>query len=86
MSDALERFKLLLRKFHNHNMSSMDQLTYFMRGLTKATLMLIDASDEGTLRQKTNAKVMTLIENMCRNEYRLTKRVVKGKCILTVDT
>lgn len=54
-----------------------------MRGLTTDTWILIDASDEGTLREKTDVEVTTLIENMCQNEYRSTERVVKENVIDT---
>lgn len=81
-----ERFKLLLRKCPNHNMSSMDQLSHFLRGFTKATRMLIDVSTRGTLRENIDAEVTTLIKNMCQNEQRSTKRVMKGKGVLAVDT
>lgn len=33
LSDAWERFKLLLQKFPNHNISSIEQMAHFIDGL-----------------------------------------------------
>lgn len=86
LSDVWERFKLLLHKCSNHNMSSMDQLKHFMRGLTISTRIIIDALARGTMREKTDQDVKTLIENMCRNEYCSSELAIKGKGMLAVET
>lgn len=61
LSDTCERFKLLLRKCLNHNMSFMEQMIHFIIGLIKQTRMLLDASSGGTLRSKTDDEVKMLI-------------------------
>lgn len=86
MLDAFERFKLLIRKFSNYNMSSMEHMTHFTSRLTTPTQMLIDALTGGTLRANIEEEVKTLIENMCQNEYRSSDRVVMGKYVLAFDT
>lgn len=47
--------------------------------------MLLDASWDGTLRNKNEVEVKILIENMCQNEYSSSDRIVKPKGVLTVD-
>lgn len=48
--------------------------------------MLIDASNGGSLREKTDFEVKTSIENMCQNEYRSSEQADEGICVLAVDT
>lgn len=57
MSEAWERFKLLLHKCPNHKMNSMEQLTYFISGLTTPTWMFLHALVGGTLRNNTYNEV-----------------------------
>lgn len=65
-SDAWERFKLLLRKCLNHNMSVMEQMTRFTSRMKIPTRMILDASTGGTLRSNTNDEVKILIEICAR--------------------
>lgn len=52
LSDAWERFKLILRKCLNHNTGSIEEITHFMDGLRTHTRMFLDVSVWGTLRLK----------------------------------
>lgn len=53
--DAWERFKLLIHKFPNQNMSNMEQMQNFVKGLQAQVRMLIDASTGGTIRSLTKS-------------------------------
>jgi len=68
--DAWERFKLLLKRCHDHKLSEMDIMQVFTTGLKSDTRMLLDAYAGGTMKIKTNVKVRELINNMSLNEYR----------------
>lgn len=85
MSNACEIFKLLLHKCPNHNMSLMDQLSDFMKGLITTIPMLIVSSVGGAMRENIDEEVNTLIENMYRNEYHSSGQGVKGKGVLVVN-
>lgn len=85
LSNAWERFKLLLRKYLNHIMSAIEQMTHFIDSLRIQKRMLRNASTRGKLRVKTYKESKTLIENMCQNEYRSSERVVKQKGFRAVD-
>lgn len=67
--DSWERFKLLLRKFLNHNMSNMEQIQNFVKGLQTQVRMLLDASARGTIRTLTEPQVKELIVKMSLNEF-----------------
>lgn len=81
LSDAWERFKLLLQKCLNYNMSYVEKMIHFIDGLRTQTRMFLDASAGGTVRLKSDEELKTLIENMCQNEYRSSKRAMKQKGI-----
>lgn len=80
LSVTWERFKLILRKCLNHNISVMEHMTHFISGLKTPIRILFDTSARGTLIAKTYDEVNMLIENMCHNEYHLNDRVVKRGC------
>lgn len=82
--EAWGRFKLLLYRCPNHKMSTMNKW-HIYRGFKAPTRMLLDASWDGTLRNKNEVEVKILIENMCQNEYSSSDRIVKPKGVLTVD-
>lgn len=69
-SDAWQRFKLLLQRCPNHNMSVMEHMTHFIGGVKTPTRILLNVSVEGTLRNKNEEEVKTWIENMFQNKYR----------------
>lgn len=79
LHEAWERFKLSLWRYLNHNMSNMEQMQKFVKGLQSQARMLLDVSAWGTIRTLTKPHVRELIEKMSLNEYRFTrKREVKA--------
>lgn len=86
LSDAWERFNLLLHKCLIHNMSVMEHMTHVIIKMKTPTRMFCDASSGGTLKANIKDEVKTVIENMCQNEYRSSDRAVRQKCILTIDS
>lgn len=50
-------FKLLLRRCSNYNMSSLEHMTYFIRGLKAQARVLLDFSVGGTVRTKNEDEV-----------------------------
>lgn len=67
LSEAWERFKLLLCKCPNHNMNFMEQLTHLIGRLTISSQMFLDASSGGTLITKIDDETRIIIENVCHN-------------------
>jgi len=67
--DACERFRLLLKRCPPHGFDILDQMQIFTHGMNVQTRMLLDASAGGSIREKTDLEVQTLIEIMAQNEY-----------------
>ena len=64
LSEALERFRGLLRKIPTHGFSEPIQLNIFIDGLRPQSKQLLDASVGGKIKLKTPEEAMDLIENM----------------------
>lgn len=69
LNDAWERFKLLICKCPDHNMSDMEQMQNFVKGLQAQVQMLLDASTCGTIRTLTEPQVKEMIDKISLNEY-----------------
>jgi len=69
LNNAWERFKLL-KSCPTHELSQVTQMQIFIEGLKPSTWILLDASDGGSTKVKTDQEVQTLIESMAQNEYR----------------
>ncbi|MCH81430.1 hypothetical protein A2U01_0002217 [Trifolium medium] len=70
---AYERFKLLMRKCPNHNISDMEQMQIFVAGMKMHHKMILDASTGGSIKNKTQAATKELVEQMCQNEYNMSQ-------------
>ncbi|MCI64241.1 hypothetical protein A2U01_0085499, partial [Trifolium medium] len=55
-------------------MDIMEQMQIFTGGIRIQHTMHLDASTEGSINSKTAEEVKELIEQMCRNEYNMSKR------------
>ena len=64
LSEALERFRGLLRRTPTHGFSEPIQLNMFIDGLRPQTKKLLDASAGGKIKLKTPEEATELIENM----------------------
>jgi len=64
LSEALERFRGLLRKPPTHDFFEPIQLKIFIDGLRPQSKQLLDALVGGKIKMKTPEKVMDLIESM----------------------
>jgi len=69
LSEALERFKGLLRRTPTHGFSEPIQLNMFIDGLRPQTKQLLDASTGGKIKLKTPKEAIELIENMSANDH-----------------
>lgn len=70
-----------------HNMSSVEQMQHFTRGLKSQERMILDASYGDTIKIKNEDEVKELIEKMFQNEYcSQTESGVKPKGVLKLDT
>ena len=69
MSEALERFRGLLRKMYTHGFLEPIQLNIFIDGLRPQSKQLLDASLGGKIKLKTPEEAMELIENMAACDH-----------------
>jgi len=69
LSEALERFRSLLRKTPTHGFSELIQLNTFIDGLRPQSKQLLDASAGGKNKLKTLEEAMELIENMAASDH-----------------
>ena len=69
LSEALERFKGLLRRTPTHGFSEPIQLNMFIDGLRPQTKQLLDASAEGKIKLKTPEEATEFIENMSASDH-----------------
>ena len=69
MSEALERFRSLLRKTSTHGFSEPIQLNIFIDGLRPQSKHFLDASAGGKIKLKTPEEAMKLIENMATSDH-----------------
>jgi len=73
LSEALERFRGLLRKTPTHGFSEPIQLNIFIDGLRPQSKKLLDASAGGKIKLKTPKEAMELIENMAANDHAILR-------------
>ena len=73
LSEALERFKGLLRKTPTHGFSEPIQLNIFIDGLRPQSKQLLDASAEGKIKMKTLEEAMDLIESMAASDIAIMR-------------
>ena len=73
MSEALERFRTLLRKTPTHGFSEPIQLNIFIDGLRPQSKQLLDASTGGKIKLKTLEEAMELIKNMAASDHAILR-------------
>ena len=73
MSEALERFRDLLRRTPTHGFSEPIQLKMFIDGLRPQTKQLLDASAGVKIKLKTPKEATELIENMSANDHAILR-------------
>jgi len=73
LSEALERFRGLLRKTPTHGFSEPIQLNIFIDGLRPQSKQLLDASVGGKIKLKTPEEAMELIENMGSSDHAILR-------------
>ena len=73
LSEALERFRGLLRKLPTHGFSESIQLNIFIDGLRPQSKQLLDSSVGGKIKLKTPEKAMELIENMTASDHAILR-------------
>ena len=69
LSEALERFRGLLRRTPTHGFFEPIQLNMFIDGLRPQTKQLLDASAGGKIKLKTLEEATELIENMAASDH-----------------
>ena len=69
LSEALERFRGLLRRIPTHGFSEPIQLNLFIDGMRPQTDELLDASAGGKIKLKTPKEATELIENMSASDH-----------------
>jgi len=73
LSEALERFRGLLRKTLTHGFSEPIQLNMFIDRLGPQTKQLLDASAEGKIKLKTCKEATELVENMSASDHAILR-------------
>ena len=73
LSEALERFRSLLRKTPTHGFSKPIQLNIVIDGLRPQSKQLLDASARGKIKLKTPKEAMELIENMAASDHAILR-------------
>ncbi|XP_006589960.1 uncharacterized protein [Glycine max] len=73
LSEALERFRDLLRRTSTYGFSEPIQLNMFMDGLRPQTKQLLDASARGKIKLKSPEEAIELVENMSANDHAILR-------------
>ena len=73
LSEALERFRGLLRRTPTHGFSEPIQLNMLIDGLRPQTKQLLDASAGGKIKLKTLEEATELIENMSASDHAILR-------------
>ena len=66
LSEALDRFRGLLRKMPTHGYSEPVQLNIFIDGLRPQSKQLLAASPGGKIKLKTSEEAMKLTSSQCK--------------------
>ncbi|KAK2356675.1 hypothetical protein QL285_094003 [Trifolium repens] len=61
-----------MRRCPNHSISAMEQMQLFTTGMKMQHHMILDASAGGSIKVKTYAETMDMVEQMCQNEYNIS--------------
>ncbi|KAE8684537.1 DNA-directed RNA polymerase V subunit 5C-like [Hibiscus syriacus] len=64
-----DRYKALLRKCSNHGFQDWTQVVMFYNGVNAPTRMMLDASTNGTLLDKSPAEAFDILDRIATNDY-----------------
>ncbi|KAK8609109.1 hypothetical protein V6N13_025416 [Hibiscus sabdariffa] len=89
MYECWDRYNGLLRKCFNHGFQDWTQVVMFYNGVNAPTRMMLDASANGTLLDKSPAEAFDILDMIANNDYQFpsarlgTERKAQG--ILELD-
>ncbi|KAL4311744.1 hypothetical protein GQ457_01G025110 [Hibiscus cannabinus] len=69
MYECWDRYKSLLRKFSNHGFQDWTQVVMFYNGVNAPTRMMLDASANGTLLDKSPSEAFGILDRISNNDY-----------------
>ncbi|KAK8694694.1 hypothetical protein V6N13_072241 [Hibiscus sabdariffa] len=80
MYECWDRFKGLLRKCTNHGFQDWTQVVMFYNGVNAPTRMMLDASANGTLLDKSPEEAFDILDRVATNDYQFpTTRLGAGR-------
>ncbi|KAK8996549.1 hypothetical protein V6N11_081820 [Hibiscus sabdariffa] len=80
MYECWDRFKGLLRKCTNHGFQDWTQVVMFYNGVNASTRMMLDASANGTLLDKSPEEAFDILDRVATNDYQFpTTRLGAGR-------
>ncbi|KAK8697859.1 hypothetical protein V6N13_113994 [Hibiscus sabdariffa] len=78
--ECWDRFKGLLRKCTNHGFQNWTQVVMFYNGVNAPTRMMLDASANGTLLDKSPEEAFDILDRVATNDYQFpTTRLGAGR-------
>ncbi|KAL4368063.1 hypothetical protein GQ457_05G015080 [Hibiscus cannabinus] len=69
MYECWDRYKSLLRKCSNHGFRDWTQVVMFYNGVNAPTRMMLDASANGTLLDKSPSEAFDILDRIANNDY-----------------
>ncbi|KAK9035376.1 hypothetical protein V6N11_077418 [Hibiscus sabdariffa] len=80
MYESWDKYKGLLRKCTNHGFQDWTQVVMFYNGLNAPTRMMLDASTNGTLLDKSPEEAFDILDRIANNDYQFpTVRLGAGR-------
>ncbi|KAL4347644.1 hypothetical protein GQ457_17G008940 [Hibiscus cannabinus] len=80
MHECWDRFKGLLRKCTNHGFQDWTQVVMFYNGVNSPARMMLDASANGTLLDKSQEEAFDILDRVASNDYQFpTTRLGAGR-------
>ncbi|KAK8613604.1 hypothetical protein V6N13_101362 [Hibiscus sabdariffa] len=80
MYECWDRYKGLLRKCTNHGFQDWTQVVMFYNGVNAPTRMMLDASANGTLLDKSPEEAFEILDKIANNDYQFpTSRLGPGR-------
>ncbi|KAK8624395.1 hypothetical protein V6N13_065740 [Hibiscus sabdariffa] len=80
MYECWDRYKGLLRKCTNHGFQDWTQVVMFYNGVNAPTRMMLDASANGTLLDKSPEEAFEILDKIANNDYQFpTSRLGSGR-------
>ncbi|KAL4279033.1 hypothetical protein GQ457_03G015030 [Hibiscus cannabinus] len=91
MYECCDRYKGLLRKCTNHGFQDWTQVVMFYNGVNAPTRMMLDASANGTLLDKSPEEAFEILDRIANNDYQFptarlgSRRRTSGKLELDAN-